>query len=41
MKTFDLFLIAESKLDSIFPMNQFRIRGYKIFRRDRIVLEVV
>ena len=35
IKTFDLFLIVESKLDSTFPMNQFRIRGYNIFRRDR------
>ena len=35
IKTFDLCLIAESKLDSTFPMNQFRIRRCKIFRRDR------
>ena len=35
IKTFDLFLIVESKLDSKFPMNQFRIRGYNIFRCDR------
>ena len=35
MKTFNLFLFAESKLDSAFPMNQFRNHGYKIFRRDR------
>ena len=34
IKTFDLFLIAGSKLDSTFPMNQFRIPGYKIFRGD-------
>ena len=34
IRTFDLFLIAGSKLDSTFPMNQFRIHGYKIFRRD-------
>ena len=34
-KTFDLFFIVESKLDNTFPMNQFRNRGCKIFRRDR------
>ena len=34
IKTFYLFLIAESKLDSKFPINQFRIRGCKIFSRD-------
>ena len=33
-KSFDLFLTAESKLDSTFPMNQFRICGYKVFRHD-------
>ena len=27
--------MAESKLGSTFQMNQFRIRGYKNFRRDR------
>ena len=30
-----LFLISESKLDSSFPNSQFKINGYKIFRRDR------
>ena len=35
IKTFDLFLIAELKLNSTFPMNQFRTCGYKMFRRDR------
>ena len=35
VKTFDLFLISESKLDSTFPMNQFHIFGFKVFRRDR------
>lgn len=34
IKSFDLVLIAESKLGSTFSMNQFRIRGYKIFRHD-------
>ena len=32
---FDVFLVSESKLDHIFPSNQFRINGYKIFRLDR------
>ena len=32
VKTFDLFLITESKLDSTFPMNQFHISGFKGFR---------
>ena len=35
IKTCDLFLTAKSKLNGIFPINQFRIRGYKIFRHDR------
>ena len=35
VKAFDLFLISESKLDSTFPMNQFHISGFKVFRRDR------
>ena len=35
VKAFDLFLISESKLDSTFPMNQFHIFGFKVFRRDR------
>ena len=35
VKAFDLFLISESKLDSSFPMNQFYIFGFKVFRRDR------
>ena len=35
VKALDLFLISESKLDSTFPMNQFHIFGFKIFRRDR------
>ena len=29
------FLPSESKLDSTFPMNQFHIFGFKVFRRDR------
>ena len=35
VKAFDIFLISESKLDNTFPINQFSIRGYKVFRRDR------
>ena len=35
VKALDLFLISESKLDSTFPMNQFHIFGFKVFRRDR------
>ena len=35
VKAFDLFLISKSKLDSTFPMNQFHIFGFKVFRRDR------
>ena len=34
VKAFDLFLISESKLDSTFPMNQFHIFGFKVFRLD-------
>ena len=32
---FDIFLISESKIDSTFPNIQFKINGYKLFRRDR------
>ena len=32
VKAFDLFLILESKLDSTFPINQFHIFGFKVFR---------
>ena len=32
---FDIFLIPESKIDSTFPNIQFKINGYKLFRRDR------
>ena len=35
VKAFDIFLISESKLDNTFPINQFDIGGYKVFRRDR------
>ena len=32
LKAFDVFLISVSKLDSTFPMNQFHILGFKVFR---------
>ena len=32
---FDVFLISESKIDSTFTNFQFKINGYKLFRRDR------
>ena len=35
VKAFDIFLISESKLDNTFPINQFAVGGYKVFRRDR------
>ena len=34
VKAFDLFLISESKLNGLFPMNQFHIFNFKVFRRD-------
>ena len=34
IKLFNVFLVSESKLDYMFPSNQFRIDGYKIFRLD-------
>ena len=35
VKPFDIFFIAESKLDSTFSSNQLSIRDYKVFRRNR------
>ena len=35
IKLFAVFLASESKLYHIFPSNQFRINGYKMFRLDR------
>ena len=35
IKLFDVCLVSESKLDDIFPSNQFRINAYKISRLDR------
>ena len=31
----DIFLLSETKLDDSFPINQFRIEGYWLFRYDR------
>ena len=31
---FHIFLIPESKINSTFPNMQFKINGYKLFRRD-------
>ena len=35
VKTFDIFVISESKLDNTFPVSQFAIGGSKDFGRDR------
>ena len=35
VKGFHTCFISESKLDNTFPINQFAIGGYKVFRRDR------
>ena len=34
VKAFDIFLISESKLDTTFPINQFIVRRYNIFKQD-------
>ena len=34
-KTFDMFLVCETKIDSSFPNQQFCIPEYRIFRKDR------
>ena len=34
-RTFDIFLISETKIDDSFPNVQFKIEGYKTFRKDR------
>ena len=34
VKAFNIFLISELKLDNTFPIKQFAIGGYKVFRRD-------
>ena len=33
-RTFDIFLIIETKIDDSFPNAQFKIEGYKSFRKD-------
>ena len=35
VKAFDIFLILEPNLDNTYPINQFAIGGYKVFRRGR------
>ena len=37
--TFDIFLVCETKIDSSFPNQQFCIPEYRIFRKDRNVVE--
>lgn len=32
---FDVFVLAETKIDGAFPDSQFDIKGYKMFRTDR------
>ena len=32
---FDKFLVNETKLDSSFPVSEFTIPGYRLFRKDR------
>ena len=34
-RTFDIFLISETKIDDSFPNVQFKIEGYRSFRKDR------
>ena len=34
-RTFDIFLISETKIDDSFPNAQFKTEGYKTFRKDR------
>ena len=35
LKSFDIFLISESKLDNTFSINHFAIGSCKVFRRNR------
>ena len=32
---FDVFLVSEAKLDSNFPGSEFRIPGYRLFRKEK------
>ena len=34
-RAFDIFLISETKIDDSFPNAQFKIEGFKSFRKDR------
>ena len=34
-RTFDIFLISETNIDDSFPNAQFKVEGYKSFRKDR------
>ena len=34
-RTFDIFLIGETKINDSFPNAKFKIEGYKSFRKDR------
>ena len=34
-RTFDIFLISETKIDDLFPNTQSKMEGYKSFRKDR------
>ena len=34
-RTFDIFLISETKIDDSFLNVQFKIEGYKSFKKDR------
>ena len=36
-RTFDIFLIRETKIDDSFPNSQFKMEGYKSFKKDRDV----
>ena len=38
-RTFDIFLISETKVDDSFPKAQFKIEGYKIFGKIEMPLE--
>ena len=36
IQAFDTFLVSEPKVGNAFPINLFKINGYRIFRYDRI-----
>ena len=35
-KAFDILSIEETKIDRTFPNSQFRVEGFKLFRRDKV-----